>query len=314
MSDQALEHIIPNLRVISRATPADKSRLVRAAQKCGYVVGMTGDGANDSSALFNADVGFALGSGAEVAKEASDIVILDDNISSIIQSILYGRTIFKSIRKFIVFQSTVNLASTVIVFLGPFLGFDFPLTLTQLLWVNLVMDTLAAIAYGGEHARRSYMREAPTEREASIISKTMWSSILWSGLYISIVSLIFLRYSAIEKLFVREGSSAEFSYNVFLTAFFCLFIFITNFNSFNVRTDRINLAKGIMRNRNFLLVVGLIFIIQISFTYIGGNFLRTEGLLLKEWLIIIGIAFTIIPIDVIRKKFIVPRIKMNEHF
>jgi Ca2+-transporting ATPase len=120
---------------------------------------MTGDGANDALALKQADVGFALGkSGSEIAKEAADIVVLDDNFHSITQAILYGRTIYKSIQKFIVFQSTINVASSTIVFLGPFLGIDFPLTLIQLLWVNLVMDTLAALAFGGEPALARYMK------------------------------------------------------------------------------------------------------------------------------------------------------------
>jgi magnesium-transporting ATPase (P-type) len=152
MSDDRLAAILPNLRVVARALPTDKSRLVRVAQGLNLVVGMTGDGVNDAAALKKADVGFAMGSGTEVAKEASDLVILDDNFYSIALSVLYGRTIFRSIRKFIVFQSTINVASTLIVFLGPFMGFDFPLTLIQLLWVNLVMDTLAALAFGGEPA------------------------------------------------------------------------------------------------------------------------------------------------------------------
>ena len=139
MNDAEVKQILPRLAVVSRALPTDKSRLVRLAQETGRVVGMTGDGVNDSSALKRADVGFAMGSGSEVAKEAADIVILDDNFKSIAMAVLYGRTIFRSIRKFVVFQSTVNLSSSLIVFLGPFLGFDFPLTLIQLLWVNLVM-------------------------------------------------------------------------------------------------------------------------------------------------------------------------------
>jgi P-type E1-E2 ATPase len=124
-----LKAILPRLRVVARALPTDKSRLVKIAQSAGAVVGMTGDGVNDTVALRVADVGFAMGSGADVAKEASDIIVLDDNFASITKSVLYGRTIFKSIRKFIVHQSTINLSSMIIVFLGPFLGFDFPLTL-----------------------------------------------------------------------------------------------------------------------------------------------------------------------------------------
>eukprot|EP00028_Trichosphaerium_sp_Am-I-7-wt_P005134 CAMPEP_0168535412 /NCGR_PEP_ID=MMETSP0405-20121227/18674_1 /TAXON_ID=498012 /ORGANISM="Trichosphaerium sp, Strain Am-I-7 wt" /LENGTH=335 /DNA_ID=CAMNT_0008562693 /DNA_START=51 /DNA_END=1055 /DNA_ORIENTATION=- len=190
LTDEQVEYKLPSLRVVARALPTDKSRLVKCAQRQGFVVGMTGDGCNDSAALKHADVAFGMGSGAEVAKEAADIIILDDNFQSITKAILYGRTIFKSIRKFIVFQSTVNLASTVIVFLGPFLGFDFPLTLIQLLWVNLVMDTFSALAFGGEPPLLQYMREKPVDREAPIISKYMWSSILTNGLFVAGMSLI----------------------------------------------------------------------------------------------------------------------------
>jgi calcium-translocating P-type ATPase len=161
MTDERLAAVLPDLRVVARALPTDKSRLVRVAQSLNLVVGMTGDGVNDAAALKKADVGFAMGSGTEVAKEASDLVILDDNFYSIATSVLYGRTIFKSIRKFIVFQSTINVASTLIVFLGPFMGFDFPLTLIQLLWVNLVMDTLAALAFGGEPALPRFVSLPP---------------------------------------------------------------------------------------------------------------------------------------------------------
>jgi len=270
----------------------------------GHVVGMTGDGINDSAALRSADVGFAMGSGAEVAKEASDIVILDDNFASIAKAILYGRTIFKSIRKFIVFQSTVNLASTVIVFLGPFLGFDFPLSLIQLLWVNLVMDTLAAIAYGGGPPLLHYMSQKPIKRDAPIINLYMWTCIIANGLFIAILCIIYLTWDPIEQLFIRDD---DVSTPAFFTGFFCFFIFITNFNSFNVRTKELNIFDNITENTNFMLVVSFIFLVQITFTYIGGNVLRTVGLTLTEWMYVIGFAALIIPFDMIRKVFIVPK-------
>jgi len=297
--------LLPRLRVVSRALPTDKSRLVKIAKNCGHVVGMTGDGINDSAALRSSDVGFSMGSGSDVAKEASDIVILDDNFSSISQAVLYGRTIFRSIRKFIVFQSTVNLASTVIVFMGPILGFDFPLSLIQLLWVNLVMDTLAAIAFGGEPALPSFMKSAPVHRESKIISPEMWSAIIFNGGFIAIFSIIFLTYSPIQQLFLRNDIVDQ---KVFLTAFFCFFIFITNFNSLNVRTKGIHIFENILENINFIIVGITIFCVQIIFTYIGGSWLRTVGLNFKEWVIIILMSATIIPFDMIRKLTIVPRL------
>lgn len=303
LSDEEIMAIIPDLRVVARAYPTDKSRLIRLSQSINLVAGMTGDGVNDASALKRADVGFAMGSGTEVAKEASDIVILDDNFLSLAMAILYGRTIFKSIRKFIVFQSTINVASIIIVFLGPFMGFDFPLTLIQLLWVNLVMDTLAALAFGGEPALSSYMSEKPIRRDESIISPDMWSSILINGIFVSIMSILFLVNDEIEKLFIRDGEVSEAA---FLTAFFSFFIFITVINALNVRTTKINIFDHISGNRGFLGVLALIFTVQISFTYIGGSILRTVPLLPHEWVYIILISIIILPFDTIRKIVVAP--------
>ena len=150
MSDEDLKKVLPKLRVVARAIPQDKSRLVRISQELDLVVGMTGDGVNDAPALKRADVGFAFGSGTEVAKEASEIVILDNNFLSITKAILFGRTIFKSIRKFIIFQLTVNICAVSLSIIGPFIGVDTPVTVIQMLWINMVMDTLAALAFSFE--------------------------------------------------------------------------------------------------------------------------------------------------------------------
>lgn len=303
MSDAELSAVIPEVSVIARALPTDKSRLVSVCQKLNKVVGMTGDGVNDASALVRADVGFAMGSGTEMAKEAADIVIMDDNFDSIAKSILYGRTIFKSIRKFIVFQSTINTASTLIVFLGPFLGFDFPLTLIQLLWVNLVMDTLAALAFGGEPALPRYMKEKPIRRDDTIVSPYMWSAITWCGLFVAGLSIFCLTSKDVRGLFVRNGVPNQ---DVFLTAFFGFFIFITVMNAFNVRTSHLNIFENIFKNPGFILVLATIFLIQVIFTYIGGAVLRTVPLTRDEWLMIFGACFIIVPWDLLRKLLIAP--------
>jgi Ca2+-transporting ATPase len=298
LTDEKLQEMLPSIGMIARALPTDKSRLVRLSQALGRVVGMTGDGVNDSAALKKADVGFAMGSGSEVAKEASDIVILDDNFESITKAVLYGRTIFKSIRKFIVFQSTVNCASFLIVFMGPFLGFDFPLTLIQLLWVNLVMDTLAALAFGGEPALKSTMNEPPVKRDARIINSYMWSSILINGVFIAFLCILSLTSPSIKGFFVRDSKPSD---PAFLTAFFAFFIFLTNFNSFNARTPSTNVFSHIWENQRFVAVVALIFIVQVTFTYLGGSVLRTVALTAKEWALIIGASVVIIPFDILRK-------------
>eukprot|EP01119_Soliformovum_irregulare_P025510 TRINITY_DN947_c0_g1_i1.p1 TRINITY_DN947_c0_g1~~TRINITY_DN947_c0_g1_i1.p1 ORF type:complete len:536 (-),score=172.44 TRINITY_DN947_c0_g1_i1:193-1800(-) len=301
MTNDQIKAAVPQIGVIARALPQDKVRLVKVCRSMGLVVGMTGDGVNDSGALKKADVGFAMGSGSEAAKEASNIVILDDNFLSITRAILYGRTVFKSIRKFIVFQSTVNCASMAIVFLGPFLGFDFPLTLIQLLWVNLVMDTLAAMAFGGEPALVETMKEKPVPRDQHIITSNMWSAILVNGLFIAFLCTMALITPAVRTLFVRDGVMSE---RVFLTAFFAYFIFLTNFNALNARTPKINVFENVTKNRGFLAVMTLIFVVQIIFTYLGGSFLRTEGLLMSEWILIIAASVIIIPFDMCRKIFV----------
>jgi Ca2+-transporting ATPase len=293
MSDDELEAALPQLTVVSRAYPHTKSRLVNAAQNLGMVGGMTGDGVNDAAALKRSDVGFSMGSGTEVSKEAGDIVILDDNFSSLTRAVLYGRTLFKSIRKFLVFQLTVNVSAILVAFLGPFFGFDLPLTMVQLLWINLIMDTLAALAFSGEAALDRYMREKPIPREEPLISPDMWSSILFNGFAIAGLSIVFLTYQPVHGLF-RDNAA-------FLTGFFAFFVFINNFNKFNARTEGINLLEHILENRGFLAVVSLIFIVQILFTYLGGEVLRTVGLSIEEWLYVLAFSFVIIPLDLLRK-------------
>lgn len=299
MTDDEIALKLKDIRVISRALPSDKSRLVKIAQSLNLVVGMTGDGVNDSPALKKADVGFAMGGGTEIAKEASDIVILDDNFISIEKAILYGRTIFNSIRKFIIFQLTINVAAVMVSFAAPLIGLENPLSITQILWVNLVMDTLAALAFGGEPALKRFMEEKPKQREENIVSKYMWSAILTGSFWTFILSMYILLSDYIGSLF-RSGINNKY----LLTGYFSFFIFISVFNAFNARTDKINLFDNILKNKGFLNTMVIIVIVQIIMTYLGGAILRCYGLTLVEWEIVLGLALTIIPIDIIRKKII----------
>ena len=294
-SDEELKAILPHLRVVSRALPSDKSRLVKIAQELNYVVGMTGDGVNDSPAIKKADVGFAMGSGTEVAKEAGDITILDDNFLSIEKAILYGRTMFKSIRKFLVFQLTVNVAAVLTCFLGPMLGENVVLTVIQLLVINLAMDTLAAIAFGSEPVLKEYMREKPVDRDASIVSKKMLIQIIVCALYITAVCLSILFFKPVRNLF------GDVDVVYLKSALFATFMMAITFNGFNARTEQINPFENIGRNRNFLIVMGSIFLLQYVFVMFGGSVLNVERLTPQSWLICIVLAFMVIPIDMIRK-------------
>ncbi len=294
-SDDELKAILPRLRVVSRALPSDKSRLVRVAQELNLVVGMTGDGVNDSPALKKADVGFAMGSGTEVAKEAGDITILDDNFSSIEKAILYGRTMFKSIRKFLIFQLTVNVAAVLTCFLGPMLGENVVMTVIQLLLINLAMDTLAAIAFGSEPALQEYMKEKPIPRSASIISREMMVEIIISALYITFICLGILFIPPIRGLF------GDVDVTYLKSALFATFMMAITFNGFNARTSHVNVCEGLGRNRNFLLVMLSIFVLQFVFVTFGGQVLSVEALSPSAWLTCLGLAFLVIPIDMARK-------------
>lgn len=308
MSDSEVKKIIPNIRVIARALPTDKSRMVRLCQEMNLVVGMTGDGVNDSPALKRADVGFAMGSGTEAAKEAGKIVILDDNFKSIKDAIWYGRTIYHNILKFCKFQLVINVAAVVVSAIAPFFGIDEPLRVTHLLFVNLVMDSLGAIMLGNEPALHKYMSEKPRRRDESIVSKKMMAQIVTMGTWLTAVSFIFLKVPFFQTFFQTNGAYDQSKH---LTAYFVLFILAALCNGFNVRDDGFGIFKGLNENPGFLRVLFTIALIQAvlvncaliplaPFQWIGEMFSCTPfGI--TGWLVVILLALTMIPVDMIRK-------------
>lgn len=294
MSDLQIKKIIPKLKIVARSLPQDKSRLVRVAREMNLVVGMTGDGVNDAPALKHADVGFAMGSGSEVSKEASDIVILDNNFLSISKAVLFGRTIFKSIRKFIIFQLTVNLCALSISIIGPFIGVDTPVTVIQMLWINMVMDTLAGLAFAFEPPLKEYMNEKPKKKDENIMNGYMLNEILITGIYTTVLCVLFLKFPVIRNQFSNQSS--------FMTAFFGLFIFAGIFNCFNAHTSRMNILAHLLKNKMFIIVISFISVVQIIMIYYGGSIFRTVPLSVKEFIIMLLISFTVVPVDVLRKK------------
>ena len=310
MSDEEIKEIIPKIRVIARALPTDKSRMVRLCQEMNLVVGMTGDGVNDSPALKRADVGFAMGSGTEAAKEAGKIVILDDNFKSIKDAIWYGRTIYHNILKFCKFQLVINVTAVIVSAIAPFFGVEEPLKVTHLLFVNLVMDGLGAIMLGNEPALKKYMSEKPRRRDESIISKSMAIQIGVMGLWLTLVSFLYLKLPLIVNLFPAptngEAQSAQH-----LTGYFVLFIWAALFNGFNVRDDGFGIFKGLNENTGFLKVFFIIIAVQFCivnaaviplevFHFIGEMFSCTPfGA--AGWGIVILLAITMIPVDMLRK-------------
>jgi len=299
MSNDEIKSILPQLKIIARAKPTDKSRLVKIGQELNLVVGMTGDGVNDAAALKKSDVGFAMGSGTEVAKEASDIVILDNNIKSISMAILYGRTIFKNIRKFIIFQLTLNICALALSIIGPFIGIRTPITVLQMLWINMIMDTLAGLAFAYEAAKSDYMKEKPKPKNEPIINRYMYGELIVTGIFSAILCLIFLRLPIFRTL-IRDGIDHRY----FMTAFFTLFVFVGIFNAFNARTKDINVFKGITKNKVFLLVFSMVVAVQLFLIYHGGGVFRTYGLTISELFLVLSLAFTVIPIDMLRKLYL----------
>jgi magnesium-transporting ATPase (P-type) len=268
---------------------------VNISAECGLVVGMTGDGINDAPSLKLADVGFAMGSGADIAKSAADIVVLDDSFNAISKTVLYGRTIFKSIRKFITFQLIMNLAACGITLLGPYFGIDTPITIIQMLWVNIIMDTLGGLAFAGEAPHRYYMLEKPKRREDSILSRSMLSHVALNGLY-TLGLLVFFISSPFFRRFYG-------SLDKHLSAFYALFIFSGIANSFTARSDRTFIFSGILKNRIFIMIMTLISTIQILIIYYGGTLFRSMPLTLKELFSVLSLSLTVLVFDSARRIF-----------
>ena len=304
MSDDEVKKVIPKLRVVARALPTDKSRLVRLCQEMNLVCGMTGDGVNDSPALKRADVGFAMGSGTEAAQEAGKIVILDDNFKSIKDAILYGRTIYHNILKFCKFQLVINVTAVIVSAIAPFFGVEEPLKVTHLLFVNLVMDSLGAIMLGNEPALEKYMTEKPRRRDESIISKKMGAQILIMGGWLTLISFLYLKLPFFRNLFENDEQH--------LTGYFVLFIVAALFNGFNVRDDGFEIFKGLDENKGFLKVFFAIILIQAlivnaslipGLDFLGKMFSCTPfGI--KGWIAVVLLAVTMIPVDLLRKTFV----------
>ena len=333
MSDDEVKKVIPNIRVIARALPTDKSRMVRLCQEMNLVVGMTGDGVNDTPALKRADVGFAMGSGTEAAKEAGKIVILDDNFKSIKDAIWYGRTIYHNILKFCTFQLVINVAAVVVSALAPFVGVEEPLKVTHLLFVNLVMDSLGAIMLGNEPALPKYMHEKPRRRDESIISRKMAVQIGIMATWAVVLSALYFMLPPIASLFGSAASTGFLSSVVqseqHITGYFVLFIMCALFNGFNVRDEGFGIFKRLKENPNFIKVLITIALVQAAIVNaalipltipVGDGFNPFQWLSAmfsctpfgwQGWILVILMGATMIPVDLIRKAITMAVSKKN---
>ena len=303
MSDEELKKKLPNLRVVSRAKPLDKKRLVTIAQQLDDVCGMTGDGVNDAPALKQADIGFAMGDGTAVAQEAGDVVILNNSLTSIKDCVLNSRTMAKSVGKFLIFQLTVNISTLLMNIIATVLGWTEPFSIVQILWINLIMDTLAAMAFGGEPILDRYMNDKPVKRTDNILTGYIKSAIGTSSVFITLGSILILENIGGITDYVMPASCTdpELYEKTFMFAFF---IYAIIFNSFNTRSDRFNLFEHIGENKNFILVMGSIFVLQTVIIQIGGQVFNTTMLSVRALIVSMALGFLIIPVDLVRKMFV----------
>lgn len=295
LSDSALLNRVGDLKIIARARPMDKKRLVEALQKRGEVVAVTGDGTNDAPALKVAQVGLSMGDGTSVAKEASDITIVDNSFSSIGRAVMWGRSLYQNIRRFILFQMTVNVAACLIVLAGAFMGMQSPLTVTQMLWVNLIMDTFAAMALASLPPTRSVMRDKPRDQRDFIINHPMWRSIIGVGVAffaILIGLLYYMQHTDVTSLtqigrlpWVSGHNMSPYE----LSLFFTIFVFLQFWNMFNARAFATGRSAFHFKGcKGFLSIALLILVGQIAIVSLGGEFFTVVPLKLTDWLIIIA--------------------------
>lgn len=296
LSDEEAKAKLPYIKVIARATPNTKLRIVRLAQELGLCVGMTGDGTNDAPALKAADVGFSMGSGTDVCKEAGDIIITDDNFVSITDAVLLGRTFMHNVMKFLKFQLPINVGLVILSILYPIIMAVEAVAAVQILVINIVMDSLNSLSFGGEPAKDEYMKEKPIPKGSKLLSRETIGQIAVSVVaFIGIFGITLL--PTVQKAFGNDET-------VYATVRFALLIMMATFNGFNIRTDGFNLFKGIGKNKLFIEIAVVIFALTFVLTQFGGEIMGCTALTAIQWAITVGLAFMIIPIDLVRKAVI----------
>lgn len=295
LSDEEIKSIIPGLRVISRCSPNTKLRLITLAQEIGMSVAMTGDGVNDSPALKRADVGFGMQGGSDVAKEASDIILTDDNFASVIKAVELGRTFMHNIIMFLEFQLPINISLLVLSMLYPLFATGSILASVQILIINIIMDSLNSLSFGGEPPKKEYMEEKPVQKGLGLFVRGAKSRIALSSA-VFIFSYAILLFTPLSSLFNTEES--------FLTARFVLLCFMAVINGFNIRTEHINIFSGLKNNKLFVKIAfGILTGVVLLCTF-AGSFIKVCPLSMIQWLSIIGLSLIIVPIDIVRKMFL----------
>ena len=317
LTDEELKTRVGEIRIMSRARPMDKERLVRLLQENGEVVAVTGDGTNDAPALNRAQVGLSMGDGTSVAKEASDITILDNSFASITNAVMWGRSLYLHIPRFVLFQMPINVAACIIVLIGAFLGTESPLTVTQMLWVNLIMDTFAALALASLPPSPQVMKEKPRKRTESIINKPMAQRIFGVGGIFVVLLFALIQYfkhanlasilefapaQALQHLFdFSEGSFSGYE----LSVFFALFVFLQFWNMFNAKAyhSQHSAFHQLAQCKNFLFIALFIIVGQVVITSFGGDMFRVVPLDITTWLVVIAVTSVVLWIGEISRLF-----------
>ena len=305
LTDEEIKVLLSGIKVIARALPTDKSRMVRICQDMNLVVGMSGDGVNDSSSLKNADVGFAMGSGTEAAKEAGDLVILDDNFKSIKDAIWFGRTIYNNILKFIKFQLMINVFAVLVTLLFPILGLNVPLTVCGLLIVNLLADSLSSLKFGPEPAEVEYMNELPKRRDEPIFTKKLFTKVVVPAVWLTVIGYILLKFN----VFGLQLDGSLISKLQVQSAFFIFFMFGSIVNSYNCRTEDVHSFKNIDQNLGFFkidflimfIITGLIFISLVPGLEVVSEAFGFYYIPFKSYLLAIIAGLTVYPIGLMLK-------------
>jgi len=304
LSYESMKECIKKLQVLARSSPTDKHTLVSMLQKMGEVVAVTGDGTNDAPALHKADIGLAMGiAGTEVAKESADVVILDDNFSTIVTVAKWGRSVYTNIQKFVQFQLTVNIVALVLNFSSACLTGSAPLTAVQLLWVNLIMDTLGALALATERPYDELMKRKPVGRNDNFISNVMWRNIIGQAVY-QLAVLAVLQYMGKEILHLNDDNKDE----LLNTMIFNAFVFCQVFNEVNARDmEKVNVFSHVFNNKIFLFIVGFTVVFQFIMVQFLGKFANTVPLTKEQWLMTVSIGFVSLPIAALVKLIPVPK-------
>ncbi|GER26956.1 calcium-transporting ATPase 8 family protein [Striga asiatica] len=314
LTDTQRLNVADKISVMGRSSPNDKLLLVQALRKKGHVVAVTGDGTNDAPALHEADIGLAMGiQGTEVAKESSDIIILDDNFASVVKVVRWGRSVYANIQKFIQFQLTVNVAALIINVVAAVSSGNVPLNAVQLLWVNLIMDTLGALALATEPPTDHLMRRKPVGRREPLITNIMWRNLIIQALY-QVTVLLVLNFGG-RRILNLQHDTPDHAFRVRNTLIFNAFVFCQVFNEFNARKpDEINVWKGVTKNHLFMGIIALEVVLQVIIIFFLGKFASTVRLSWKLWLVSLAIAFVSWPLAAVGKLIPVPERNFGDYF